>query len=75
MSETNRPVTSREYKLMLNTVRFKERDKGSKVSLDLIAFLIKKEGGPSSRHRINRRDGEPATSIPLTWLCTGRDSH
>ena len=41
----NHPVTSREYKLMLNTERFKNRDEGSLVFLNLIDFLIGKEGG------------------------------
>ncbi len=54
MSETNLPVTSREYKLMLNTDRFKDRDQGSKVFLELIDFLIKKEGGTV----IERQDKE-----------------
>jgi hypothetical protein len=41
----NHSVTSREYKLMLNTERFKNRDEGSLVFLNLIDFLIGKEGG------------------------------
>lgn len=45
MKESNQPVTSREYKLMLNTDRFNDRIKGSKTFFDLIEFLIKKEGG------------------------------
>jgi hypothetical protein len=54
MSETNFPVTSREYKLMLNTDRFKDRAQGSKVFLELIDFLITKEGGTV----IERQDKE-----------------
>jgi len=45
MSASNHPVTSREYKLMLNADRFRDRDQGSQVFLRLIDFLIKKEGG------------------------------
>jgi hypothetical protein len=45
MVRTNLAVTSREYKLMLNTVRFKNRENGSKVFVELINFLIKKEKG------------------------------
>src|ERR1044071_6232688 len=45
MTESNQPVTSREYKLMLNSDRFNDRSKGSKTFFDLIEFLIKKEGG------------------------------
>ncbi|HLC14716.1 MAG TPA: hypothetical protein VJL89_00615 [Thermodesulfovibrionia bacterium] len=45
MIRTNLAVTSREYKLMLNTDRFKNRENGSKVFVELIHFLIKKEKG------------------------------
>lgn len=45
MSSSNHPVTSREYKLMLNTDRFKDRNQGSQVFFSLIEFLLKKEGG------------------------------
>jgi uncharacterized protein YjbK len=45
MSTSNHPVTSREYKLMLNSDRFKDRSQGSQVFLDLTSFLIRKEGG------------------------------
>lgn len=41
----NRPVTSREYKLMLNTDRFQDRGRGTEVFFDLLSFLIDKEGG------------------------------
>jgi hypothetical protein len=45
MSTTNLPVTSREYKLMLNTDRFREREQGAQVFLNLIDFLVRKAGG------------------------------
>lgn len=45
MSGSNLPVTSREYKLMLNTDRFKDRNHGSQVFIGLTDFLISKEGG------------------------------
>lgn len=45
MSASNHSVTSREYKLMLNSDRFKDRVQGSQVFLGLIDFLIRKEGG------------------------------
>lgn len=45
MNESNQPVTSREYKLMLNSDRFNDRNKGAKTFFDLIEFLINKEGG------------------------------
>ena len=45
MKASNRPVTSREYKVMLNSHRFKDRKQGAEEFLELIAFLIGKEGG------------------------------
>lgn len=42
---TNRPVSSREYKLMLNTDRFQDRGRGTEVFFGLLKFLIQKEGG------------------------------
>lgn len=44
MSTTNRPVTSREYKLMLNVDRFQDRGHGSEVFFHLLDFLVTKEG-------------------------------
>src|SRR5215470_15684201 len=45
MKGSNLPVTSREYKLMLNSDRFRDRDKGSEQFLNLIDFLIRQQGG------------------------------
>lgn len=45
MKVSNQPVTSREYKLMLNSDRFRDRDKGAERFLNLIDFLIRKQGG------------------------------
>ena len=45
MAITNLPVTSREYKLMLNVNRFKQRDEGIAAFFQLVKFLIDKEGG------------------------------
>lgn len=42
---TNRQVTSREYKLMLNTDRFRNRGRGTEIFFALLLFLIDKEGG------------------------------
>lgn len=41
----NKPVTSREYKLMLNTERFGDRVRGSDFFFALLKFIIQKEGG------------------------------
>jgi len=45
MKLSNRPVTSREYKLMLNSDRFGDRHKGAERFLNLIDLLIRKQGG------------------------------
>jgi len=45
MKISNHPVTSREYKVMLNSHRFKDKDRGAEEFLELIAFLITKERG------------------------------
>jgi len=45
MDISNRPVTSREYKLMLNVDRFKDREQASQEFLSLLDFLVKKERG------------------------------
>jgi uncharacterized protein YjbK len=45
MDISNRPVTSREYKLMLNMDRFKDRAQPSEEFLSLLKFLVKKERG------------------------------
>lgn len=45
MKASNQPVTSREYKLILNSDRFKDRNKGAETFLNLIDFLIRKQGG------------------------------
>lgn len=45
MGGSNLPVTSREYKLLLNVERFKNRDEGSQMFLSLVEFFVTKEGG------------------------------
>ena len=45
MDISNHPVTSREYKLMLNVDRFKDREQASQEFLSLLDFLVSKEGG------------------------------
>lgn len=45
MSNTNRPVTSREYKLMLQVDRFADRDRGTKGLWRLVDFLADRNGG------------------------------
>src|SRR5215210_5844617 len=45
MDISNSPVTSREYKLMLNVNRFKDREQASQEFLSLLDFLVRKERG------------------------------
>lgn len=54
MKTANHPVTSREYKVMLNSHRFKDKHQGAEEFQELIAFLIAKEGGTV----IERQDNE-----------------
>ena len=58
MNSFNRPITSREYKLMLNTDRFKDREEGIEVFLRLIELLIKKEGGTIKKIQNKKRGGK-----------------
>lgn len=62
MNLSNYPVTSREYKLMLNTDRFKDREEGCQVFLNLIEFLIKKEGGTIEKSIKNNKEEKRQTS-------------
>jgi hypothetical protein len=41
----NRPVTSREYKLMLNVDRFADRERGTRQLWAVVEFLVDKAGG------------------------------
>ena len=52
MKVSNRLVSSREYKLMLNSDRFRDRDEGAERFLNLIDFLIRKHGG----HIVEKQD-------------------
>lgn len=44
MTPTNRPITSREYKLMLNTERFYDQHAGAGLFWKLLAFLVEEQG-------------------------------
>jgi hypothetical protein len=43
MTPTNCPITSREYKLMLNTERFRDRQAGADLYWKLLAFLVENQ--------------------------------
>jgi hypothetical protein len=57
MDISNRPVTSREYKLIRNMDRFKDREQTSEEFLSLLKFLVKKELGSvvEEQHEEQRR--------------------
>jgi hypothetical protein len=44
MFPSNRPITSREYKLLLNTERFRDRAAGAGLFWKLIEFLVENQG-------------------------------
>ena len=41
---TNRPITSREYKLLLNTERFRDRIAGARLFWRMLEFLVRNQG-------------------------------
>jgi uncharacterized protein YjbK len=45
----NKPITSREYKLILNANRFKNRRQGTEAFWELIECLVEKLGGKSEK--------------------------
>jgi hypothetical protein len=60
MTASNRPVTSREYKLILNADRFKDRLEGSQTFWNLVEFLVVNQGG-----QIHLRQDEE--QVRRTW--------
>lgn len=44
MIPTNRPLTSREYKLLLNTERFRDRIGGTRLFWRILTFLVENQG-------------------------------
>lgn len=55
MKLSNLPVTSREYKLMLNSDRFGDRAKGAERFQSLIDLLIRKQGGTVDKQNKEER--------------------
>jgi hypothetical protein len=43
MTPTNRPITSREYKLLLNTERFRDRIAGARLFWRMLEFLVRNQ--------------------------------
>lgn len=60
MKHTNRPVTSREYKLMLNVDRFKDREHSAKSFWGLVEYLVERQCGKV----VKRQDKE---FVRRTW--------
>ena len=57
MTPTNRPITSREYKLMLNTERFRDRRAGAGLFWKLLTFLVENQGNEVIPNTEDRRKG------------------
>ncbi len=49
MAHSNRPLNSREFKIMLDTNQFKDREKGIKEVSTIMESLIEKQGGKFKR--------------------------
>lgn len=49
MPTSNKPITSREYKLMLNADRFKNRKEGADAFWELAAALVEEQGGKAKK--------------------------
>ena len=71
MDISNRPVTSREYRLMLNVDRIGDRGQASQEFFGLLDFLVGKEG-EASRSRTKKRPAGRLTWIRQSWRSTGR---
>ena len=71
MDTSNMPVTSREYKLMLNTDRFKSPEQGSEIFLDLINFLVEKEGGKITKKQ-NKEEKRKTSYLDTSELALWR---
>lgn len=57
------PITSREYKLILNDDRFRDREQGCRAFWQLVEYLVKGYGGT-----IDRKQNEPDDEEPRkTW--------
>ena len=66
MTPTNRPITSREYKLMLNTERFRDRRAGAGLFWKLLTFLVENQGNEVISDQVDRLEKD-AEKIRTTW--------
>jgi hypothetical protein len=62
MTPTNRPITSREYKLLLNTERFRDRNAGAGLFWRMLEFLVRNQdnevipaGADPEKDKVERR--------------------
>lgn len=65
MTPTNRPITSHEYKLMLNTERFRDRQAGAGLFWKLLTFLVENQGNEVISEDVDREKGDE--KIRTTW--------
>jgi hypothetical protein len=66
MTPTNRPITSREYKLMLNTERFRDRRAGAGLFWKLLTFLVENQGNEVISDQVDREKSKE--KIRTTWF-------
>ena len=66
MTPTNRPITSREYKLMLNTERFRDRRAGAGLFWKLLTFLVENQGNEVISDQVDHLEKD-AEKIRTTW--------
>jgi hypothetical protein len=66
MTPTNRPITSREYKLMLNTERFRDRRAGAGLFWKLLTFLVDNQGNEVIPNAEDRE--KDAEKLRTTWF-------
>ena len=58
MAHSNRPLTSREFKIMLDTNRFIDRKKGIKEISTIVERIIEEQGGKFKGIIKKKRRGE-----------------
>ena len=69
MAHLNRPLTSREFKIMLDTNRFKDRKKGIKEISSIVESIIEEQGGKFDAHNKDNEEERKASSSLDTNAC------
>ena len=65
MGLSNRPITSREYKLLLNTERFRDRIVGARLFWRMLTFLVENQGNAVIRDEVD--PDKDAEKRRTTW--------